>query len=423
MSNRDLVTSGAPFTDEVDVTEVVDPVVRPTFVVLLGIDGSGKSTLIERTQVSGVVATDWRELRNHELPQMLVPDAPTHIKATLPSLSRAMFVGGHLVAQYEYLVRPRLVAGHSVALDSYYFKLLEKERMLGFAHPSLEFLCQELPQPDAIVFVDIPPEISYERRKGTISPYEYYDDGSKADYVRFQSDLRERLLDRISSENDHVVVDGLCGEEELFERVTLNLKEILARRATAPTLTNEPIGVEPSFDIREPPVRVTRKSVTPFGKWIAVESQTLRLAAGPELLVHVVEFPEIALIVAIDGDSVVMVEQLRFPVGDWVLEAPAGRLDRGEIPIETAKRELVEETGYEAGSMTSLGQIRIAPHLSTEVTHVFRATELIPGRSRPEKGELIRIMKVPTRELRWLIDTHRLIDAKTISAFALAGLI
>lgn len=407
----------------VDVSAIEDPPVRPTFVVLLGIDGSGKSTLVERLELPELVVTDWRELRNHELPQMLVPDAPTYIKASLPSLSRAMFVGGHLVAQYEYLVRPRLAAGHSVALDSYYFKLLEKERMLGFAHPSLEFLCQELPQPDLCVFIDVPPEVSYRRRNGTVSPYEYYDDGSKDDYVRFQTDLRERLLASLGAQQEYIAIDGDCSPDELLQTVTSALQKALAQRITSRIETDEAVGVTSAFDIRKPPARVTRKSVTPFGNWFSVESQTLQLATGAELLVHVVDFPDIAVVVAVDGDSVILLEQLRFPVREWVLEAPAGRLDSGEVPLETATRELAEETGYRARHVQSLGQIRIAPHLSTEVTHVFKATDLVHGEARLEKGELIRTMKVPVWELRTLIETHRLVDAKTISALALAGLI
>ena len=410
-------------TPAVDVPTIEYPGVRPAFVVLLGIDGSGKSSLIQRLELPKLVATDWRELRNYELPQMLVPDAPTHIKAMLPSLSRAMFIGGHLVAQYEYLVRPRLAAGYSVALDSYYFKLLEKERMLGFAHTSLEFLCQELPHPDICIFIDVPPEVSYRRRNKSISPYEYYNDGSEDDYVQFQSDLRERLLETVCAQSEHVIVDGDCSEDELLERVTTRLEAVLAVRGTEPIETDEAVGVTSTYDLRHPPARVTRKSVTPFGDWFAVESQTLQLASGAEILVHVVEFPDIAVVVALDGDSVILLEQLRFPVREWILEAPAGRLDRGEVPVEAAKRELLEETGYQAGRIRSLGQIRVAPHLSTEVTHVFEATDLIGGEARPEKGELVRTLKVPIWQLRTLIGTHRLVDAKTISALVLAGLI
>jgi thymidylate kinase len=194
------------------------------FAVVVGIDGSGKSTLLRRLAQQEVATADWLELRNYELPAMLAPEAPTEIRFRVPPLSRAMFIGGHLVAQYEYLVRPRRVEGGSVVLDSYYLKLRSKEMLLGALHPSLDQLCAELPQPDLVVFVDVPPEISFKRKLGIISPYEHYDEPTEEHYIRFQIDLRQAILELARSICPTEVVDGDADEDSVLARVLLALQ-------------------------------------------------------------------------------------------------------------------------------------------------------------------------------------------------------
>ncbi len=170
-------------------------------------------------------------------------------------------------------------------------------------------------------------------------------------------------------------------------------------------------------------VQVVASRKTPFGEWIAVDTRTVRLPGAQEIDVHVVLFPAISLVVAVDGDEVVLVRQFRFPPHTWILEAPAGRVEPGEDPATTALRELHEETGYRCGSLTRLGGLRIAPHLSDEMTHVFLARQLTGGDPKPQKGELLETRRVKISRLRSMIAGQELVDAKTIAAFALAGLL
>jgi thymidylate kinase len=201
--------------------------VRDTkFVVLVGIDGSGKTTLLSRISLQGVITTSWRELRSHEVPATLAPDAPTRIKNRLPGLSRAMFIGGHLIAQYEYLVRPELEDGAHVVLDSYYLKLLAKERLFGTVHPALEDLCRELPQPDGIVYIDVPPQLSYQRKGGVLSPYEYDGTPTQANYIRFQAKLAGAIKKQMA-QFPHIHVDGSADIGELVTRTEDAVKALL----------------------------------------------------------------------------------------------------------------------------------------------------------------------------------------------------
>lgn len=196
-----------------------------SFLVLLGIDGSGKSTLLSELRTAGVATVSWHDLRSHEVPAMLAPDAPTSIKARLTPQARAMFVGGHLVAQYEYLVRPSIESGTTTLLDSYYYKLLAKERLLGFAHPSLEMLCAELPQPDHVIYISVDPEESLRRKRGVISPYEHFPSTGPSSYVEFQRALGAAMLASLEH-IPHVVLDGSLARAELTKLAMISIREL-----------------------------------------------------------------------------------------------------------------------------------------------------------------------------------------------------
>ncbi|MEO3809588.1 hypothetical protein ABGB17_11360 [Sphaerisporangium sp. B11E5] len=190
------------------------------FMVLAGIDGSGKSSVLSRLDVHGLLTTNWCELRGHQETAALAPRNPTGVKNRLPPLSRAMFIGGHLVAQYEQLVRPSVEAGHSVLLDSYYYKVLAKELVLRASHPSLAELCAELPEPDCVIFVDVPPQVSFRRKDGRVSSYErFMRDSPHQDYVTFQSMVRDIIMRRVTEVPDHHIVDGDKPLSEVLESV------------------------------------------------------------------------------------------------------------------------------------------------------------------------------------------------------------
>jgi ADP-ribose pyrophosphatase len=162
---------------------------------------------------------------------------------------------------------------------------------------------------------------------------------------------------------------------------------------------------------------------TRFGQWLGIETRRLRLPSSLELDAHVVLFPDIVVVVGEFGSSVVLVRQFRFPPLDWIVELPAGRVEPGEDPADTARRELSEETGFDCSGVEKLGELRVSPHLSGEITHVYKALDLRAGRAHPEKGELIETMKVPRNRLRAMVAQGKIADAKSISALVLAGLL
>ena len=97
----------------------------------------------------------------------------------------------------------------------------------------------------------------------------------------------------------------------------------------------------------------------------------------------------VVLLPRLDPDTVVMIENTRATVGETLLELPAGTRESGEPVEETAHRELVEETGYRAGSLELLHQFYSAPGICDELMHLYLATDLVEGQHQREATEKI----------------------------------
>ena len=131
---------------------------------------------------------------------------------------------------------------------------------------------------------------------------------------------------------------------------------------------------------------------------------------------EIIEHPGAAAMLAFDSDGmVIMVNQHRFPRGR-VLEIPAGTLEKGESPRDCALRELVEETGYEAGSMEPLLSYYPSIGYNTEIIHCFVATGLRPAQADPDPDEIISVERHSMRDILDMIRDGRIQDSKTICA-------
>jgi ADP-ribose pyrophosphatase len=126
-------------------------------------------------------------------------------------------------------------------------------------------------------------------------------------------------------------------------------------------------------------------------------------------------------IVPVTNDGkIVLVEQFRKPVEQHILEVPAGRIDPGEDTLDTAKRELKEETGYVAEEVYKLGEILPCPGYSTEILHIYIAKKLSPGDQNLDFGEFVTCHEFSLNEIKKLILENKIQDAKTISAIFMA---
>jgi ADP-ribose pyrophosphatase len=138
----------------------------------------------------------------------------------------------------------------------------------------------------------------------------------------------------------------------------------------------------------------------------------------------VVKFPKtVGILPLIGKDKIILIRQFRFPIGKEIWEIPAGKLDRGEKPEIGAKRELKEETGYEAKELKKIGEFYLSPGYSTEYMYLFLAKGLKKGEQSLDKGEKIKEVKIFSRkEVLKMIKSRKIVDAKTILALFFSGL-
>ncbi len=144
---------------------------------------------------------------------------------------------------------------------------------------------------------------------------------------------------------------------------------------------------------------------------------------GRRVALDALRHPGAVAILAVDDAGRVLLErQYRPVVGEWLYEVPAGTLEPGEDPLETAKRELLEETGYTASSWRRLLVFYTSPGVSTEVMHLYEARGLRYRGARPEEDELIETVFVPLSKAVEMIWSGEIRDAKTIIALFSAAL-
>lgn len=112
-----------------------------------------------------------------------------------------------------------------------------------------------------------------------------------------------------------------------------------------------------------------------------------------------VAFGRSVVIVPVLGDGrVVFVRQWRAPIGKWVVELPAGRVESGEDPRSAALRELEEETGYRASRIIELGRAYVSPGYSDELITAFLAEGLERVGAHPDEGEVLEVLELAPRE-------------------------
>ncbi|OGI21101.1 MAG: hypothetical protein A2287_08820 [Candidatus Melainabacteria bacterium RIFOXYA12_FULL_32_12] len=156
------------------------------------------------------------------------------------------------------------------------------------------------------------------------------------------------------------------------------------------------------------------------GYIINVRRDDVLLSDGKEHFREVVEHPGGVVIVPVtENNDIILVKQWRYPIGQELIELPAGKLTRGEDPFLAAKRELQEETGYSAESWESLGFIYTAPGFCDEKLYLYKAYDLSFSETNLDYGEIIEPLIVNI-DLAWsMIKEGKITDAKTIIGLSL----
>ena len=153
------------------------------------------------------------------------------------------------------------------------------------------------------------------------------------------------------------------------------------------------------------------------GALLKVRRDRVRLPNGGEAIREYVVHPGAVLIVPILPDGRLVLErQYRYPVGQVMLEFPAGKIDPEEMPLATAKRELREEAGYAADAWQPIGIVHPEIGYSTEAIAMFVATGLTHVGAQLDEGEFLDVVEMTEVELLAAFDAGEVTDSKTIAA-------
>lgn len=133
---------------------------------------------------------------------------------------------------------------------------------------------------------------------------------------------------------------------------------------------------------------------------------------------EIVERPDVVAIVPVDREgAMTLVRQVRPPARQALLEIPAGRVEAGESLLESAQRELAEETGLHGGRWEAGPSFWTTPGFCRERVHLFLAEGLERGDPSPDDGEALELVRVPVRELESRLGEIR--DGKSLVALLL----
>lgn len=151
------------------------------------------------------------------------------------------------------------------------------------------------------------------------------------------------------------------------------------------------------------------------GNIITVHLDTVTLTDGTEAKREVVDHPGGVAVVGItDNNEILMVRQFRYPYRETIYEIPAGKLEKGEDPLKSAKREFKEECGAEAEIFEPMGEIYPTPGYCGEIIRIFYAEKLTFGEQHLDDDEYLDVIKMPLDECVERIMSGEIKDAKTI---------
>ena len=152
------------------------------------------------------------------------------------------------------------------------------------------------------------------------------------------------------------------------------------------------------------------------GKLLSVVSDRVLLPDGAESIREYIHHPGASMVLAfVDAHTLLLERQFRYPHRREFIEIPAGKLEPGEPHLDTAKRELLEETGYVAAEWTRVGVIHTAIAYTDEAIHLYLARKLTLKERRLDQGEFLETLVRPFDEALRMIRDGEITDAKSVA--------
>ncbi|WP_099351775.1 NUDIX hydrolase [Fredinandcohnia onubensis] len=165
--------------------------------------------------------------------------------------------------------------------------------------------------------------------------------------------------------------------------------------------------------------KTIKREVLFEGKVIDLHIEEVELPNGHTSRRELIKHPgAVAILALTDENKIVMVQQYRKALDKVIVEIPAGKLEKGEAPEVTAKRELEEETGYDCETLTPLISFYTSPGFADELVHLFIAKDLkkIENPASLDEDEFVDVLEVSLDEALELLKEKKIYDAKTAYA-------
>lgn len=152
------------------------------------------------------------------------------------------------------------------------------------------------------------------------------------------------------------------------------------------------------------------------GKLLHVRRDQVRLPDGATAIREYIVHPGAVLVLPVLPDGrFIAVRQFRYPMNRVFIEFPAGKLDPPESPLETGKRELLEEAGYTAKRWTRLGTVHTVLSYSTEAIEMFLAEDLTHVGANLDVGEFLDVISLSHDDMLGALDRGEITDVKTVA--------
>jgi thymidylate kinase len=202
-------------------------------VIVVGIDGAGKSTVVRQLGRRGYITSHWRELRQVSAEWADLVDHAPETMSNRRGKDRTAFVLELMRGEWRHGIWPRLAADQDVVCDGFYLRPMVKERIFGDGDCAALEQASPLSGDELVLVIDVPVDVAVARKRGQqITAYECFT--GPADFPIFQARQREHLLE-VARSWRHVVVDGTRSEQDVLEEVN----QVLVEHAIRPGSSGE----------------------------------------------------------------------------------------------------------------------------------------------------------------------------------------
>lgn len=160
--------------------------------------------------------------------------------------------------------------------------------------------------------------------------------------------------------------------------------------------------------------KTVNKNYVYNGKIINVRRDDAELPNGKPCIREVVDHSGGVCVAALtENDELLFVRQFRYPYMEVILELPAGKLEKGEDPFESGKRELEEETGHIADEYRDMGKLYPSPGYCGEIIHLYAAKKLTATSQHLDEDEFLNVEKIPLEKAVEMVLANEIRDSKT----------